>query len=125
LTVKCRDGSRSQIGASIIAPNANQQTFDEPVTGSRTFQLNYRNRPVELEIVGDSELVLRLDGIVRKRRHREGVSCVYVWTNIELHWEEHHFIEARWWPESERVLLTVNGSALLDVTLPREQSAAL
>ena len=98
--MKCVDGSRSQIGAAIIAPTANRRAFDEPVTGSRTFQLNYRNRPVELEIVGDSELVLRLDGIVRKRRHREGVSCVYVWTNIELHWEEHHFIEARWWPET-------------------------
>ncbi len=120
--MKRDDGSRSQIGATIIAPIAKPRTFVEPVTGSRTFQLNYRNRPVELEIVGNSELVLRLDGIVRKRRHREGVSCVYVWTNIELHWEEHHFIEARWWPESERIHLTVNGSTLLDVTLPRESS---
>jgi hypothetical protein len=121
--VKCHDGgSRSQFGATIIAPDAIPRAFDEPVTGSRTFQLNYRNRPVELEIIGDSELVLRLDGIVRKRRRREGVSCVYVWTNIELHWEEHHFIEARWWPETERVHLTVNGATLLDVTLPAESS---
>jgi hypothetical protein len=38
-----------------------------------------------------------------------------VWTNIELHWEEHHYIEARWWPETHRVHFTVNGSTLLDV----------
>jgi hypothetical protein len=85
------------------------------MSGSRRYRLNYRDRPVELEIDGD-ELVLRLDGVERKRRHREGVSCVYVWTNIELHWEEHHFIEGRWWPASGRALLTVNGSTLLDET---------
>ena len=113
-------GSRSQVGATILASPPNAATFDDIVTGSKTFQLNYRNRPVELEIVGDRELVLRLDGVVRKRRDREGVSCVYVWTNIELHWEEHHFIEARWWPETQRIHLTVNGTTLLDVTLPSE-----
>jgi hypothetical protein len=85
------------------------------MSGSRRYRLNYRDRPVELEIDGD-ELVLRLDGVERKRRHREGVSCAYVWTNIELHWEEHHFIEGRWWPASGRVLLTVNGSTLIDET---------
>jgi hypothetical protein len=85
------------------------------MSGSRRYRLNYRDRPVELEIDGD-ELVLRLDGVERKRRHREGVSCVYVWTNIELHWEEHHFIEGRWWPASGRVLLTANGSTLIDET---------
>ena len=79
------------------------------------YQLNYRDRPVELEVDGD-ELVLRLDGVERKRRHRDGVSCVYVWTNIELHWEEHHFIEGRWWPASGRVHLSVNGATLIDDT---------
>ncbi len=72
------------------------------MSGSRHYRLNYRDRPVELEIDGD-ELVLWLDGVERKRRHRDGVSCVYVWTNIELHWEEHHFIEGRWWPDVGRV----------------------
>ena len=85
------------------------------MSASRRYRLNYRDRPVELEIDGD-ELVLRLDGVERKRRHREGVSCVYVWTNIELHWEEHHFIEGRWWPASGRVLLRVNGATLIDET---------
>ena len=96
------------------------ETFDDIVTGSKTLQVNYRNRPVELEIVDDNELLLRLDGVVRKRRHREGTHCVYVWTNIELHWEEHHYIEARWWPETRRVHLTVNGNTLLDIVLPSD-----
>jgi hypothetical protein len=83
--------------------------------GLRRYRLSYRDRPVELEIDGE-ELVLRLDGIERKRRHREGVSCVYVWTNVELHWEEHHLIEGRWWPASGRVLLSVAGVTLIDET---------
>ena len=78
--------------------------------------INYRDRPIEVEIVDDSELVLRLDGIPRKRRSRAGVSCVYVWTNVELHWEEHHFIEARWWPDSGRLNVTANGAPLLEVS---------
>jgi hypothetical protein len=86
------------------------------VSGSRLYRLSYRGRPVELEVIGDDELVLRLDGIARKRSHREGGSCVYVWTNVELHWEEHHFIEARWWPDSGRIHLTVNGATLIDET---------
>jgi hypothetical protein len=78
------------------------------------YHLDYRNRPIDLAIVNDDELVLSLDGVMRKRRSRAGVSCVYVWTNIELHWEEHHFIEARWWPATGRVELTVNGKMLLE-----------
>jgi len=77
--------------------------------------INYRDRSIEVEIAQDTELVLRLDGITRKKRSREGVSCVYVWTNVELHWEEHHFIEARWWPDSGRLNVTANGAALLEV----------
>ena len=81
-------------------------------------RLRYRDREIEVEIQHDAELILRLDGIVRKRRSREGVSCVYVWTNVELHWEEHHFIEARWWPDTGRVLLTANGAPLFEDPAP-------
>ena len=77
------------------------------------YHIQYRDRPIDLTIAGD-ELALSLDGVVRKRRRRGSGTCVYVWTNIELHWEEHHFIEARWWPASGRVELTVNGRPLLE-----------
>ncbi len=68
---------------------------------------------MDLDIIGDSQLVLWLDGVPRKRRDKAGVSCVYVWTNIELEWEEHHFIEARWWPATGSVVMTANGKPLL------------
>jgi hypothetical protein len=85
------------------------------MTASTRHALRYKDRDVDVEVVDDREFLLRLDGIVRKRRSREGVSCVYVWTNVELHWEEHHFIEARWWPDTGRIELTVNGTPLLSV----------
>ena len=86
------------------------------MTASNRYPIDYVDHAVELRIVDDRELVLLLDGITRKKRNRTGVSCVYVWTNIESHWEEHHFIEARWWPQSGRVHMTANGKTLLDVT---------
>ena len=85
------------------------------MSATKRHQLNYRNHVIEVAVDADVELVLRLDGVVRKRRHRDGVDCVYVWTNVELNWEEHHFIEARWWPDSGRLLLTANGAPLIEV----------
>ena len=38
----------------------------------------------------------------------------YVWTNVELEWEEHHYIEARYWASSDRLRVTVNGDAVFD-----------
>ncbi len=81
-------------------------------------QLHYRDHALEIAIEDERELVLRLDGVVRKRRARDGANCVYVWTNVELHWEEHHFIEARWWPDVDRLLVTSNGVPLLECPAP-------
>ena len=75
---------------------------------------DYRNHRVTVAVEADGDLVLYLNGVERKRRSRVGVVCVYVWTNVELEWEEHHFIEARWWPTEGRVVVTVNGSPLID-----------
>jgi hypothetical protein len=88
-----------------------------PSLTKERFELTYRDRPVALEVVDGRELVLRLDGVERKRRDRSGVECVYVWTNVELHWEEHHFIEARWWPANGRVRVTVNGKTLMEASI--------
>ena len=79
----------------------------------RRFPVTYRNRRVDLDIV-DDELVLSLLGVPRKRRRRGAGECVYVWTNVELEWEDHHYLEGRWWPDQMRVQLTANGRVLLD-----------
>jgi hypothetical protein len=40
-----------------------------------------------------------------------------VWTNVELEWEEHHYIEARYWASTGRLHVTVNGDVLLEQDL--------
>ena len=82
-----------------------------------TFAVDYGAHRLALEIADDA-LTLSLDGVVRKRRCADGAACVYVWTNVELDWEEHHFIEGRWWPATGRVLLTSNGKTLVDAAGP-------
>ena len=84
------------------------------MSAAKRHQLKYHNHAIEIGVEDDAELVLRLDGVERKRRHRDGVDCVYVWTNVELNWEEHHFIEARWWPDSGRLRITANGAPLIE-----------
>jgi hypothetical protein len=80
--------------------------------------VDYRGHRITLEIHGGHALVLALDGVTRKRRcGDESIDCVYVWTNVELHWEEHHFIEGRWWPATGRLRLTANGAPLHDALI--------
>ena len=78
-----------------------------------SYALEYGAHRLSIDLV-DDELELTLDGVVRKRRRADGAECVYVWTNVELDWEEHHFVEARWWPSTGRILLTSNGKTLLE-----------
>ncbi len=80
------------------------------------FRFDYRDHTFEFEITRD-ELVLSLDGVPRKRRSRDVGECLYVWTNVELHWEEHHYIEGRWWPQTGRLVVTANRQVIHDVVV--------
>ena len=53
----------------------------------------------------------------RKDRPKTGREPQYVWTNVELEWEEHHYIEVRYWASSSKLVVTVNGDPLLETTL--------
>jgi len=55
--------------------------------------------------------------VLRKERLASGREPLYVWTNVELEWEEHHYVEARYWPSSGAVKVTVNGEPLAEWTL--------
>ena len=83
----------------------------------RTLRFEYRNRPLEVRFGDDRAVELCLDGVVRKRRLCSEKSPMYLWTNVELQWEEHHFVEVRHWPGSGRVLVTANGETILDDTV--------
>ena len=77
-------------------------------------QLKHRHKTYELEVDGDGTLNLFVDNCLRKDRPYSGREPQYVWTNIELEWGEHHYIEARYWASDGRLLVTVNGDTAFD-----------
>ncbi len=79
----------------------------------------YRNWSVRLEAGPGARLSLYVNDCLRKDRDGEGAETLYVWTNLELEWEEHHWIEARLLPADvagDRLLrVTSNGEPLFEV----------
>ncbi len=57
----------------------------------------------------DGALSLILDGCERKRRGAGG-GPAWLWTNVELPFEDHHLVEVRRGPEG--IVVTENGRAL-------------
>ena len=82
-----------------------------------TITFQHRHKTFELKITDDHALELYLDNCLRKRREQSDKEPQYVWTNVELEWEEHHYIEARYWASSARLEVTVNGEPLLQKVL--------
>ena len=74
----------------------------------------HRGRPFRLRIEPGRHAALVFNGVVRKERRYAGREPLYLWTNVELEWEEHHYIEARYWPSSGAVQVTVNGDPLAE-----------
>ena len=85
------------------------------MASSITFQ--HRHKTFDVTVTDDGALELFLDNCLRKRREAGPRQPQYVWTNVELEWEEHHYIEARYWAEERRLLVTVNRETLLDQVL--------
>ena len=85
---------------------------------AETLEFKHRHKTFEIRLGDDAALELWLDGCVRKRRELGAREPQYVWTNVELEWEEHHYIEARYWAQTRRLRVTVNGDVLFDEVLP-------
>ena len=68
--------------------------------------------------VGSNDsLSLYVDNCLRKRDATKDPTA-YVWTNIELHWEEHRYVEARLNRSARELLVTVNGDTIYRERLP-------
>ena len=76
---------------------------------SQSFTFNHRHKSFEIVLTSDGALELYLDNCLRKRREPGEREPQYVWTNVELEWEEHHYIEARFWASRGDLKVTVNG----------------
>ena len=79
-----------------------------PPRRGRTVELPVGHKAVQVVLAQDGALELWLDGCLRKRRAASVRAPLYVWTNVELHWEEHRYVEARYWPEWGELRVTVN-----------------
>jgi hypothetical protein len=84
---------------------------------NRVVAFTHRHKRFEFRLAGDGALELYLDGCLRKRRERGAREPQYVWTNVELEWEEHHYVEARYWASRARLEVTVNGEPALTAEL--------
>ena len=64
-----------------------QKNFWENVlSGSISF--SHRHKDFEIALSDEGALELYLDGCLRKKRERGAKEPQYVWTNVELEWEE-------------------------------------
>lgn len=80
-----------------------------------TFALEHRTYDV---VITEETLELWLDGCLRKRDD-SNAAVLYVWTNIELNWEEHRFVEARYRPSDRRLHITVNRKTVFEEAIER------
>ena len=78
------------------------------------FDFQHRHKSYYLRITDEGTLELYVDDCLRKDRPRSGREPQYVWTNVELEWEEHHYIEARYWASTGRLKVTINGDPVFD-----------
>lgn len=85
------------------------------MTAQRDFQ--HRHKQFFVRLTDAETLELYVDNCLRKDRPRSGKEPQYVWTNIELEWEEHHYIEARYWASDKRLQVTINGESMYDGSL--------
>ena len=77
----------------------------------------HRHKTFEIILTDDGAVELYLDNCLRKRRDSGPKEPQYVWTNVELEWEEHHYIEAKYWASSRLLKVTVNGDNLIEQVL--------
>ena len=78
---------------------------------------DHRHKSFEIILTDEGPIELYLDNCLRKRRDPGPKEPQYVWTNVELEWEEHHYIEARYWSSSGVLKVTVNGDNLVEQVL--------
>lgn len=67
---------------------------------------------VQVHHEADGGLSLRVDGCIRKRRGERG-SAAWLWTNVELPFEDHHLVEVRRRAgDDDRLDIRINGQPI-------------
>ncbi len=87
------------------------------------FDIPLRHRTFTITIADDGGLELWLDDCLRKRRAPSEREPLYVWTNVELDWEDHHYVEARYFQMRGELNVSINGEPILERRLPPQPAA--
>jgi hypothetical protein len=90
---------------------------------SYRFDIAHRHKSFAVVVADDDGLELWLDGCLRKRREPSAREPLYVWTNVELDWEEHHYIEVRYYRAKREVQVAINGEPVLEWRLDDAEAA--
>jgi hypothetical protein len=82
----------------------------------RRYHFDYRNWRLDLVVGPGQRLSLYANDCLRKTRAASEPRPLYVWTNVELEWEEHHLIEARLQPlvDGAALVVTSNGEPFFE-----------
>ena len=89
--------------------------------GDRTIAIPVGHKSAQVVVAADGALELWLEGCLRKRRGPSAREPLYVWTNVELYWEEHRYVEARYWPGADRLEVTINGEPVQGPSQPSQR----
>lgn len=92
--------------------------------------MNFHGWRVNFAVGPGNSVGLFVNECLRKERSAPPGEVVYVWTNLELEWEEHRWLEARLtWPDgatgSARLCATINGEQWFVAELWADRAAQL
>ena len=82
------------------------------------FDIALNHRSCAVVVADDGGLELWLDRCLRKRRAPSGREPLYAWTNVELDWEEHRYVEARYHQARRELTVAIDGEPALKRRLP-------
>lgn len=89
-----------------------------PVKTVYSVDIPIGHKSCTVRVLPDNELRLYVANCLRKRSTLEdGFDILYVSSNVELYWEEHHFIQARYDCTSRTLQVTVNRQTVFETTV--------
>ncbi|MXZ43798.1 MAG: hypothetical protein F4Z01_02285 [Gammaproteobacteria bacterium] len=84
-------------------------TSRAPVEAVYSVDIPVGHKSCTVRVLPDNELRLYVANCLRKRSNlKDGFEIQYVSSNVELYWEEHHFIEARYDCTNRTLQVSVN-----------------
>ena len=82
-----------------------------------SFTLDLEHKQYTVVVTDDDALELYVDGCLRKKRDPSSKEHSHVWTNVELNWAEHRYVEVRFYRKLRDLKVTVNREPVFETNL--------